>query len=131
MEFVESLKKQMIGPLQEKIDALYEGFEQIGNLIMKFPLVYDNKLDELTRRVSLIEQKLNSYEIQFNKLNSDSHTSMQPKPPPPPPPNLSQIEKKENPRIENKAPPRQLIINELKEIFRMREGKKKGSDPKS
>jgi len=128
MEFVENLKKKMIGPLQEKIDSLFEGFERIGNLIMKFPLVYDNKLDDLSRRMSLLEEKVSRYEAQFNNLKTNSQPVMQPKPPPPNPP---QVDRTEPQRIENKAPPRQLIINELKEIFRLRKGKKKDSDPES
>ena len=131
MEFVENLKKKMIGPLEEKIDALYEGFENIGNLIMKFPLAYDNKLDDLSRRVSRLEQKLNTFENQFNNVGTNSHTSIQSKSPPPPPPNPSQVIKTETPRMENKPPPRTLIINELKEIFKLRQGKNKDSDDES
>ena len=95
---------------------------------MKFPLAYDNKLDEITRRISILEQKVSNYETNVNSLKTNSHTAMQPQPPPP---NPSQVDKTKNQRTENKPPPRTLIINELKEIFRMREGKKKDSDTES
>lgn len=117
------------GTADERIDVLASIIEDMMQLVLTIPSIFDDIMNQVSEKLSSLESKIQTFE-QANKVKADakkkfldeiktstSTTLTQPKPPPPPPTPKIQEDKKEYKGANTKR----MIMDELKELFKKKD----------
>ena len=111
-EFSEALKDAKKGSAEEKIDALASIIGDMMHVILEMPGIFDEIVDDLNEKIVSLDAKLNS--LSNLQTSNDPLQVKQLKPPPAP------IVEEKKP-IYTRLSTKQLIFNELKELFAKKE----------